>query len=102
MNAQIWGRNARDSNTERKRLRMQRRRQIESDTGMRRSTLYDHIRRGIFVPPIRLGANSVAWLEHETQAILAARVAGKSDDDIRALVKELVATRTEVVNHDRQ
>lgn len=78
-------------------LRMRRRRQVEADTGMRRSTLYDHIRRGVFVPPIRMGANSVAWLEHEMQAVLAARVAGKSDDAIRALVKELVAARAEAV-----
>lgn len=62
---------------------------------MPKSTLYDAIRRGVWPPPIRLGANSVAWLDHESQAVLAARVAGNSDDQIRGLVKELVAARSE-------
>ena len=40
-----------------------------------------------------LGANSVGWPEHEINAIIAARVAGKSDDEIKVLVSELEAAR---------
>ena len=36
---------------------------------------------------------SVGWLEHEINAIIAARVAGKSDDEIKVLVSELEAAR---------
>lgn len=97
MDAQTRGRNPRDLATTRTPLLFRRRRQIEADYGKARSTIYGEIRRGIWPPPIRLGANSVAWLDHETRAVAAARVVGKSDDDIRALVKELVAARAEAV-----
>lgn len=97
MDTQARIRNLRDTDKTRKHLRFRRRKQIEADTGMPRSTLYDAIRRGVWPPPIRLGANSVAWLDHESQAVIAARAAGKSDDQIRGLVKELVAARSEAI-----
>ncbi len=42
---------------------------------------------------VSLGANSVGWPLHEIDAIIAARVAGKSDDEIRLLVSELETAR---------
>jgi prophage regulatory protein len=45
------------------------------------------------VSPVRLGVNSVAFPEHEITAIIAARIAGKDDDEIRVLIAKLMADR---------
>lgn len=69
--------------------------QVSACTGLSRSTLYQRVRQGTFTPPIALGSRAVGWPAHEVEAINAARIAGKSDDEIRVLVKKLVAQRTE-------
>ncbi len=70
-----------------------RRKLVESRTGYSRSTIYLKISEGLLPSTIKMGANSVGWLEHEINAIIAARVAGKSDDEIKVLVSELEAAR---------
>lgn len=61
--------------------------------GRGNSTLHLDINRGLFVPPVSLGARCSAWPSDEVDAIINARVAGQTDDQIRALVKRLVAAR---------
>jgi prophage regulatory protein len=61
--------------------------------GKRRSSHYADVQRGLFIRQVRLGDNSVGWPRHEVEAINAARLAGKSDDEIRALVQRLEAAR---------
>lgn len=61
--------------------------------GESRSAFYRAITLGLMTPPVRLSARSVAWPENEILAINAARIAGKSEDDIRRLVVELTAAR---------
>lgn len=58
-----------------------------------RATIYAWIAAGLMTPPIKLGSKSSAWPAFEVNAILAARIAGKSDDEIRALVVELTEAR---------
>ncbi|WP_292952968.1 AlpA family phage regulatory protein [Nitrosomonas sp.] len=74
-------------------LNIQRRRQVEARTGLSRSTLYLYISQGLFPRPINLGPRSIGWPDYEIDAINAARIAGKSDEEIRALVARLVAAR---------
>jgi prophage regulatory protein len=62
-------------------------------TGVSRSTHYQQIKDGLMTAPVQLSAHSVAWPEREISAINAARVAGKSDDEIRQLVAKLMADR---------
>lgn len=62
-------------------------------TGTSRSTQYAQIKDGLMTAPVRLGLNSVAWPEDEILAINSARVAGKSDAEIRLLVIRLMADR---------
>ncbi|GAB1379755.1 helix-turn-helix transcriptional regulator [Pararhodobacter aggregans] len=62
-------------------------------TGMARPTLYEAMAKGLFPRPIKLGANSSAWGAAEVNAWCAARLAGKSEDDLRALVVELTEAR---------
>jgi prophage regulatory protein len=54
---------------------------------------YDDIKEGTFTPPVKLTPRSSAWPEHEVDAIIAATIAGKSGDELRELVQELVAAR---------
>ncbi len=57
------------------------------------STFYEWIERGLMTPGVAIGARSVAWPLHELERIAAARIAGKSEADIKALVQGLVAAR---------
>lgn len=58
-----------------------------------RSTHYLKIAQGFMTSPVSLGARAVGWPEHEIDAVLNARIAGKSDDEIRTLVMDLEAAR---------
>ena len=69
---------------------------VERETGDGRSTRYERIDKGLFPKPVKLGPRSVGWPASEVAAINAARIAGKSDDEIRALVVRLHAARKEL------
>ena len=61
--------------------------------GRSRSAHYLDIQQGLFTRPVAIGARSVGWPDEEVDILNAARIAGKSDDDIRALVTKLEAAR---------
>jgi prophage regulatory protein len=66
---------------------------VRKATGLSRTTLYCRIKQGLMPPPVKLGERSAAWPEHEIAAVNAARVAGKSDNEIRKLVTMLMENR---------
>ena len=70
-----------------------RRKRVEVETGYSRSTIYLRISQGLWPRPVSLGARAVGWPASEVAALNAARIAGKGDGDIRALVAKLVAAR---------
>lgn len=74
-------------------LYLERIRRVSERTGDPRSTLYEKIAAGEFVPPVKIGPKASAWPAHETDRIIAARIAGATVDDIRALVSRLVNER---------
>jgi prophage regulatory protein len=61
--------------------------------GLPPASFYEQIKQGLIPPGIKIGPRRVAWLESEIRAILAARVAGSTDAQIRALVKRLIRAR---------
>lgn len=63
--------------------------QVRQVTGLSRSTIYAAIKSGLFPPPFRLGPRAVGFSSAAIEAWLAARVAGKTDGDIRALVSSM-------------
>jgi prophage regulatory protein len=63
-----------------------------------RSTIYSSVAEGTFPAPIRLGKRAVAWPEGEVDAMVAARVAGASAEQIKALVKGLTQRRGQALN----
>ena len=66
---------------------------VKSETGISRSTHYLRITQGLFTKPVSLGPRAVGWPSSEVEAINAARIAGKSDEEIRELVAKLEAAR---------
>jgi prophage regulatory protein len=66
---------------------------VKASTGLSRSTLYLRIAQGVFPRPVSLGARAVGWPDNEVAALNAARIAGKSDAEIRELVVKLEAAR---------
>ncbi len=70
-----------------------RRKVVEQATGDSRTTIYRKIQKGLFTHPVSRGGSRVAWPANEVNAINLARIAGKSDDEIRALVVELELAR---------
>ncbi|MEP6605784.1 MAG: AlpA family phage regulatory protein [Nitrosospira sp.] len=66
---------------------------VKSESGLSRSTIYLRISQRLWTRPVRLGARAVGWPASEVAALNAARIAGKSDEEIRALVAKLEITR---------
>ena len=67
---------------------------VKSLTGYSRSTIYRCIAQGLFTKPVRLSERAVGWPSGEIAALNVAHIAGKSNDEIRALVEQLHAVRT--------
>ncbi|MBX9649698.1 MAG: AlpA family phage regulatory protein [Xanthobacteraceae bacterium] len=51
-----------------------RRSEVESLTGLSRSSIYERVAAGTFPKPINLGGSAVGWLERELEAWLKARI----------------------------
>ena len=66
---------------------------VKDLTGYPRSTMRLRILSGLFPKPVLLGARGVGWPEAEVLSVNAARIAGKSEDEIRELVIKLEAAR---------
>ena len=70
---------------------------VKAESGYSRSTIYLRIAQGLWTKQVRLGPRCVGWPEHETAALNAARIAGRTDEEIRALVVKLHAARKAAV-----
>ena len=68
---------------------------VKSESGYSRSTIYLRIAQGLWTKQVSLGPRCVGWPRHEVAALNAARIAGKSDDEIRTLVTKLEAARVQ-------
>ncbi len=70
-----------------------RRKQVQAETGLSRSTIYARIAQRLWPKPVSLGPRAVGWPAGEVAALNAARISGRSDADIRALVASLELAR---------
>jgi prophage regulatory protein len=70
---------------------------VSAKSGYPRSTLYARISQGLWTRPIKLGVRASGWPAYETEALNAARVAGKSDAEIRSLVTRLEKDRRNAI-----
>jgi len=69
--------------------------------GRSRSGHYLDIQQGLFPHPVKIGLRAAGHPEHEVEAINTARIAGKSDEEIRALVLKLEADRKAAASVDQ-
>lgn len=68
--------------------------EVKAETGHRsHASVYTAVHEGLFTVPVPIGQRAVGWPDHEVKAINAARIAGKSDDEVRALVGKLHEAR---------
>lgn len=75
-------------------LRMQ---AVKAETGNRsHASIYSAVQAGMFIKPVKIGPRAVGFPADEVKAINAARIAGKSDADIKALVIRLHAKREQL------
>lgn len=61
--------------------------------GVGRTQHYADIGAGLFTKPVKLGRRMSGWPDTEVEALNRARIAGKSDVEIKALVRRLEVAR---------
>lgn len=67
---------------------------VLTETGYRsRGSVYTAIKDGLFTNPVRLSERSIGWPDTEIKAINAARIAGKTNEEIKTLVAKLHRNR---------
>ncbi len=57
------------------------------------ASVYNAIRAGLFTTGVAIGQRAKGWPDYEVDALISARIAGKSDAEIRELVNALHAKR---------
>ena len=68
---------------------------VKNETGHRsHASIYTAIKDGLFTKSVPIGERSVGWPDYEVKAINQARIAGHTEDQIRALVIRLHENRT--------
>ena len=71
---------------------------VKAETGHKsHASIYTAIKAGLFTKAVPIGERSVGWPDYEVKAINQARIAGQSEDAIKALVNRLHAKRIELV-----
>jgi prophage regulatory protein len=71
--------------------------EVKTETGYRsHASIYNAIKAGTFTKPVAIGQRSVGWPAEEVRVINMARIAGKTESDIRAIVERLHAKRAEL------
>jgi prophage regulatory protein len=70
-----------------------RRPHVEAETGLSRSTIYLRMTQGLWPKPVNLGPRAVGWPAREVAALNGARISGKTEAEIRALVASLERER---------
>jgi prophage regulatory protein len=68
---------------------------LQARGGIKRTQHHYDVKGGLWTPPIKLGHRTAVWPDSEVWALNAARALGKTDHEIRELVKRLTEARRE-------
>jgi prophage regulatory protein len=66
--------------------------EVAHHSGLKKTKIYADIGAGLFTKPVKAGTAAL-WPISEIEQINKARIAGKSDDQLRALVDKIHAER---------
>ncbi len=66
-----------------------------AELGVKLSAFYEGAHAGIYPKPFKIGLKASRVPSDEVSAVVAARIAGKNDDQLRALVANLTKARTD-------
>ncbi len=75
-------------------LQLTRRPSVLIQTDRSKSALQLDEKAGLFCPPISIGDRAVAYIQHEVEAVIQARIEEQSPEQIKQLVSELINQRT--------
>lgn len=67
--------------------------EVLSARGRSRSAHFLDIQKGLFTRPVKIGLRATGWPQSELAVLNAARIAGKSEEEIRAIVVRLEFSR---------
>ena len=70
-----------------------RRYEVIALTARSKSALQLDEKAGLFCPPISIGDRAVAYIKHEVEAIIQARIEEQTPQQIKQLVSELIKQR---------
>jgi prophage regulatory protein len=71
-----------------------RRPKVEAMIGLKRAAIYVRIAAGLLPQPVKIGSRVSGWPAREITAVNEAIIAGKTDAEIKTLVRDLVRQRT--------
>jgi prophage regulatory protein len=67
--------------------------EVLRDRARSRTSHYADIQQGLFPAPIKIGRRAVGWPAAEVEILNAARIAGRTEEQIRQLVTQIQAGR---------
>ena len=73
-----------------------RRPEVLTLTARSKSALQLDEKAKVFCPPISIGDRAVAYIKHEVEAIIQARIEGQTPEQIKKLVQRLIQQRKQV------
>lgn len=73
-----------------------RRPEVLTLTARSKSALQLDEKAGLFCPPISIGDRAVAYIKNEVESIIQARIEGRTAEQIKDLVQELIAQRKQL------
>jgi len=76
-----------------KHFQLIRRPSVLTQTARSKSALQLDEKAGLFCPPISIGDRAVAYIKHEVEAIIQARIEEQTPQQIKLLVIELIKKR---------
>ncbi|WP_426369979.1 helix-turn-helix transcriptional regulator [Pseudocolwellia sp. HL-MZ7] len=79
-----------------KTIELIRRKPVLTLTARSKSALQLDEKAGLFCPPVSIGDRAVAYIKHEVEAVIQARIESKSKEEIKVLVRDLIQQRKQV------
>lgn len=74
-------------------LKILRKPEVLALIGLSSTSFYRHITEGLLPQSFSLGCRAVGWYEHEINAVIKARAAGHTEQQIKKLVAEQMSAR---------